>query len=92
MTEKRSPWFNARRQPPVNGGHASEYEWKCDRVPNGGDGARYEHRCFSHRHGEDWRKPDWLCKESILKLNCFDCQWRGLLREDGEVLHKRTHK
>ncbi len=67
MTEKRSPWFNARREPPVNGG----------------DSARYEHRCFSYRHGENWSRPDWLCKEEILKLNCFDCQWRGLLREDG---------
>lgn len=28
---KRTPWFNARRDPPVNGGRdsESEYEWKC---------------------------------------------------------------
>ena len=65
MTEKRSPWFNARRQPPVNGGHASEYEWKCDRVPN----------CKIERLGKN------LLRE--YGNVCPECQWRGLLREDG---------
>lgn len=26
---KRSPWFNARRQPPVNGGNWAQYEHRC---------------------------------------------------------------
>ena len=26
---KRSPWFNARRDPPINGGPDAPYEWKC---------------------------------------------------------------
>ena len=29
MTEKRSPWFNARTQPPVNGGDRDFYEHSC---------------------------------------------------------------
>jgi hypothetical protein len=26
---KRTPWFNARRDPPVNGTLDSQYEWRC---------------------------------------------------------------
>lgn len=29
MPAKRSPWFNARAEPPVNGGDKSVYEWRC---------------------------------------------------------------
>lgn len=28
-TQKRSPWFNARREPPVNGGPGDKYELMC---------------------------------------------------------------
>jgi len=27
---KRSPWFSAKAQPPVNGGDYAEYEWRCE--------------------------------------------------------------
>lgn len=27
--QKRSPWFNARTQPPVNGGKDARYEHRC---------------------------------------------------------------
>lgn len=62
---RRSPWFNARRQPPVNGG------------PN----AMYEHRCRSHNHWFDWRHPSRMNVLSITKFDCGQCEWRGLLRE-----------
>ena len=26
---KRTPWFNARKQPPVNGGDDAQYEHRC---------------------------------------------------------------
>lgn len=26
---KRTPWFNVKREPPVNGDENSEYEWRC---------------------------------------------------------------
>lgn len=30
---KRTPWFNARRDPPVNGDRESQYEWRCNGGP-----------------------------------------------------------
>lgn len=30
---KRTPWFSARHEPPVNGGSDAEYEWKCGDDP-----------------------------------------------------------
>ncbi len=64
-TERRSPWFNARRDPPVNGG----------------DDAQYEHRCkWINRN-----RPQRTDREDVMLAGrmCPDCQWRGLLREDG---------
>jgi hypothetical protein len=28
---KRTPWFNAKTEPPVNGTENSKYEWRCRR-------------------------------------------------------------
>jgi hypothetical protein len=33
MTPRRSPWFNARRDPPVNGGDDAVYERRCTAFP-----------------------------------------------------------
>lgn len=65
---KRSPWFNAQAQPPINGG------------PD----AMYEHRCRSFNHWFDWRKPSRMSASSITKFACDMCQWRGLLREKAK--------
>lgn len=35
---KRTPWFNAKTEPPVNGDENSEYEWRC--LPEYGIGRR----------------------------------------------------
>lgn len=34
MPAKRSPWFNARKQPPVNGDGKSLYEHRCTYLCN----------------------------------------------------------
>ncbi len=34
---KRSPWFNARTQPPVNGGEGAWYENRCTAPDSSGD-------------------------------------------------------
>lgn len=34
-TKRRSPWFNARRDPPVNGGDDAMYEHRCPIADNG---------------------------------------------------------
>ncbi len=67
-TERRSPWFNARTQPPVNGG----------------DDALYEHRCSAASHGTDWRRPVLIKKGAVVHATCPRCQWRGLLRESDD--------
>ena len=67
MPAKRSPWFNARTEPPVNGGRD----------------ATYEHRCLSHPLVANWRPVRKLWTADIKRIACDRCQWRGLLREDG---------
>ena len=62
---KRSPWFNARTQPPVNGGPDALYEHLC-KDPLGG-------------FGRATREPAEQIK--MWGQYCPRCQWRGLLRE-----------
>ena len=65
---KRSPWFNARTQPPVNG-------WLDD---------EYEQRCKAKRPPHSQDKPiDMAYRLWLTHDSCSHCQWRGLLREDG---------
>lgn len=57
QTEKRSPWFSVRDQPPVNGGKKSLYEWRCKYTP--GRGLRktkhYLLTVYSSCSGCQWR-------------------------------------
>ena len=62
---KRSPWFNARAEPPVNGGADALYEHRCLDYPSLGI-TRERKRTILF----------WACRE-----NCNQCQWRGLLKE-----------
>lgn len=63
---KRSPWFNARTDPPVNGGDDAVYEWRCSMTG------------FDLRRAFQADIKNW-------GSHCPFCQWRGLLREDGDV-------
>ena len=63
---KRSPWFNARRNPPVNGG------------PH----AMYEHRCKDRlAHFVDFSEVGPVTRCNLKLFACNTCEWRGLLRE-----------
>ena len=65
---KRSPWFNARTEPPVNGD-----AW-----------ALYEQRCKARRPVHAYSSVNELASVMWLRaMACDRCQWRGLLREDG---------
>ena len=64
MPAKRSPWFNARAEPPVNGG--------AD--------ALYEHRCLAFESlGVTCERKSKILRWAFV-TSCSDCQWRGLLK------------
>ena len=56
-TEHRSPWFNARTQPPVNGYVTDEYEWRCPGLTqNGVDIAMKQN---IRKYGDDCPRCQW---------------------------------
>jgi hypothetical protein len=74
---KLTPWFNARKQPPVNGD----------------DEARYEHRCDGHDNRlllmdiAGWvslERKKWIVKQGRL---CPHCEWRGLASPPNGTKH-----
>lgn len=64
---KLTPWFNAQKQPPVNGRKHAKYDWRCF-GPVGFPGN-------SQKYG-----PERLVKDSIIRIaqECPYCEWRGL--------------
>lgn len=63
---KRSPWFNARTEPPVNGGVDDKFEQRCNATPP--------------PHNQ-YKRVDMASKFWIESYSCPRCQWRGLLRD-----------
>lgn len=61
---ERTPWFNAREQPPVNGALS----------------ALYELRCTDPRQGLTALGVSKRTKKEIWDHACRYCQWRGLTR------------
>jgi hypothetical protein len=57
MTPRRSPWFNARRDPPVNGGDDAVYEWRRKTMRRSNIKHRYKINLLSMRqcHHCQWR-------------------------------------
>jgi len=68
-TERRSPWFNARTDPPVNGGDDAVYEQRCTR-------AKPPHLQMKEK---EMTSVYWL-----VRFSCHGCEWRGLLRESDD--------
>lgn len=66
MTQRRSPWFNAHTQPPVNGYVTDEYEQRCRASPP----PHIQHNPVER-----------ACVGWLRHFSCDRCQWRGLLRE-----------
>ncbi len=69
---KLTPWFNAQKQPPVNGGDYADYEWRCF-----GPGNYFGN---SRNYG-----PEKRGKNSIIRVSvgCAYCEWRGLAGKEA---------
>jgi hypothetical protein len=59
---KLTPWFNAKKQPPVNGRDYAEYDWRCIHPIRGS-------------YGPERRWKDSIIR---VGWECPHCEWRGL--------------